>query len=73
MAFDYSKLIGRIREKGHTLKGLSEKLGYSHTYLSINTRHGKTLTNKTMKELINELEIPEYELGSYFLKERINE
>ena len=66
MEFDYSKLLGRIREYGYTQKTLSKAIGMSVSQLNqclkskCGFRHAKIL------EICNVLDISVGDIGVYF-------
>jgi len=69
--FDHSKLKGRAREKGETVKTLTSKMGISEKSLS-NKWNGKTcFTDVEMYALCAILDIPLNETSLYFFVPRV--
>lgn len=69
--FDHSKLKGRAREKGETVKTLTSKLGISEKTLS-NKWNGKNcFTDVEMYALCAILDIPLVEASSYFFVPKV--
>lgn len=69
--FDHSKLKGRAREKGETVKTLTSKMGISEKSLS-NKWNGKTcFTDVEMYALCVILDIPLNETSLYFFVPRV--
>lgn len=66
MAFDYSKLRGRIVEKYGTLGNFETAIGFSHTSLS-NKMLGKSdWSNSEIVRACNLLDVKNSEVGEYF-------
>lgn len=69
MTFNYSKLIGRMAEKGETRESISNKLGISSMALR-NKLSGKTqFKQDEMAKLIEVLDIDPERIAFYFFAE----
>ena len=66
MKFNYSKLLGRIRECGFTQGQLAEAIGISKTTLSAKLNNQFYFTTKEMYAIGEVLNIPTSEYGEYF-------
>lgn len=66
MAFDYSKLKGRIVEKFGTQAALSKQLGISEHSLSAKLCNKSRFTQGEINQLCQLLNISTKEIGSYF-------
>lgn len=66
MAYNYRKLLGRIREHGLTHKELAAKIGVTHGTLSAKLNNKSDFTASDMDAICSVLDIPEAEIGSYF-------
>ena len=66
MAYNYRKLLGRIRECGLTNKQLAEKIGVTHGTLSTKLNEKYPFTARDIDAICRVLDIPKDEIGSYF-------
>lgn len=66
MKFNYSKLIGKIRECGFTQKTLAEAIGISKASLNAKLHNLFYFTAKEMYAICEALNIPISEIGEYF-------
>ena len=64
--FDYSKLLGKIKEKGLTQVEFSKMIGISSTTLSLVFSNGAFLRQPTIIRACNVLGIDRKEISSYF-------
>ena len=71
MAFNYAKLLGRIRERGFTQKSLAKKIGINQGTLSekLNNKYAFTMTE--MDAISKLLGITKSEIGVYFFDEKV--
>lgn len=69
MAFNYSKLRGKIRECNLTQKQLAEDIGISKATLSAKLNNQFAFTTNEMLAIGERLNIPKNELGDYFFAE----
>ena len=68
MAFDHSKLLGRIRECGYTQKSLAEALKMNVGTLSQKLKNRSHFTTDEMLTICELLNIPSKDIGAYFFK-----
>lgn len=66
MVFDYSKLLGRIREKGFIQAQLAEIAGMTPGTLSQKLNNQAHFKQKEMLMICDVLDISMYEIGDYF-------
>lgn len=64
--FDYSKLLGRIREKGFTQRFIASEIGISVSTLSFKLNNKANFTQIEMVKICNLLEIEVNAIGVYF-------
>lgn len=64
--FNYSKLLGRMKEKGYTQGALAQALNISANSFT-NKLHGKSsFSNTEIKIICDVLEISNIQVGTYF-------
>lgn len=66
MKFNYSKLLGKIKECGETQYTLSLKISCSEATLSLKLNGKSFFEQRLIKEICDVLNIPENEIGAYF-------
>ena len=66
MQFDYSKLLGRIKEFGYTQEGLADEIGIAKGTMSLKLNNKAFFTQPEMKKIQKVLRIPQEEMGVYF-------
>ena len=66
MQFDYSKLLGRIKECGKTQKSLSEEVGMGEGTMSLKLNNESFFGQKEMLKICDVLGISYTEIGTYF-------
>ncbi len=73
MAFNYAKLLGRIRECGFTQGTLAKAIGINQGTMSekLNNKYAFTVTE--MDAICRLLEIPKSEIGVYFFHKKVQE
>lgn len=64
--YDYSKLLGKIREKGFTQVSLAKELGVSETTLNFSLVNKRAFKQDEILKLCDILEIPLQSLDDYF-------
>ena len=64
--YDYSKLLGKIREKGFTQVSLAKELGVSETTLNFSLGNKRAFKQNEILKLCDILEIPLQSLDDYF-------
>lgn len=75
MAFDYSKLKGRITEKYGTRKAFAEALGISENSMSQKLSGKMTITTDDIRKWSSDefLDIDASKIGEYFFKIEVQE
>ena len=66
MKFDFSKLLGRIKEYGFTQERLAAEIGVSVSTLSYKLNNKAVFTQKEIRKICDFLEIVTAEIGVYF-------
>ena len=64
--YDYSKLLGRIKEFGFTQERLASEIGMSVSTLSFKLNNKAVFTQKEIRKICVLLEIESGEVGAYF-------
>lgn len=71
MAFDYSRLLGKIKERGFSQKTLARAVGMSPNTLSVKLGNKAFFTQKEMKKISSLLLIAQEDIGVYFFVEKV--
>ena len=71
MQFDYSKLLGRLKEYGVTQAALATFLGISASTLSLKLNNKAAFSQDEIRSICELLEIPDDQIGIYFFKEKV--
>lgn len=71
MPFNYSKLLGRIKECGMTQESLAFAIGTSTSTLSQKLNNKSAFTQREMKNISSLLEIPKEDIGAYFFADEV--
>ena len=66
MVFDYSKLLGRIKEKGLTQESLAKNIGITPGSMSEKLNNKANFKQKEIFAICRELDISVGEIGEYF-------
>ena len=66
MQFDFSKLLGRIKEFGYTQESLAEEIGISKVTMSLKLNNKAFFTQPEIEKIRKALLIPRDEVGVYF-------
>ncbi len=66
MVFDYSKLLGRIKQKGFTQETLAKHIGINPGVMSMKLNNLTPFKQKEMFAICDALDIPISEIGEYF-------
>ena len=66
MKFNYSKLLGRIRECGFTQANLAKSIGVNKGTMSAKLNSKFAFTNEEVIGICEKLNIPRNEIGDYF-------
>ncbi len=68
IVYDYSKLLGRIKEKYDTIEKLVHKISISMGSLELRLNNSLKFTQQDIKELCEVLEVEKSEIPEYFFK-----
>ena len=71
IVYDYSKLLGRIKEKYGTRENLVKEITISSTSLNLRLNNKLKFDQQDIKELCIALDINEEEIPDYFFKEKV--
>lgn len=71
MEFDYSKLLGRIKEKLGKQENLAEKISLSQVSLNKKLNNQVPFSQKDIISIVTELEIPFEEIPNYFFAPKV--
>ena len=66
MSFNYSKLLGRIKEYGYTQETLAKKIVMAAPTINQKLNNKAPFKQKDIREICDVLEIPCCEIGDYF-------
>ncbi len=66
MSFDYSKLLGRIKERGFTQETLAKRVAMSESTLSQKLNNKTPFKQRDIREISDALEISSNDIGAYF-------
>lgn len=69
--FDYSKLRGRIKEKGYTQEEVAKNIGIDKSTLSLRLNNQSLFVQDELNKIIKLLDIPGKEIKSYFFEEKV--
>lgn len=69
--YDYSKLLGRIKEKFDTREKLVPNISISITSLNLRLTNSLQFNQQDIEELCQELDIEKREIPDYFFKEKV--
>lgn len=64
--YDYSKLLGRMREKGYTQVDVCKRIPMSETTLNLTLGNKRAFRQTEISKLCNILEIPLEDVAAYF-------
>lgn len=73
MQFDFSKLLGRIKEYGYTQERLAEEVGMAKTTLSLKLNNKASFTQPDIEKIRKILHIDIGEIGVYFFTPKVQE
>lgn len=71
MGFDYSKLLGRIKEKGFTQESLAKHIGITPGVMSLKLNNQSPFKQKEMFLICDALEISISDIGEYFFTQKV--
>lgn len=63
---DYSKLLGRMKERGYTQKTLTAEVGVSESHMSQKLKGAYAFKQTEIQRISSILEIDASEIGMYF-------
>lgn len=63
---DYSKLLGRMKEKGYTQKSVAGEIGVSESHLCQKMAGRYVFTQKDIQNICDLLDINGEDIGTYF-------
>jgi transcriptional regulator with XRE-family HTH domain len=66
MQYDFSKLLGRIKEKGFTQESLAKSMGKNQSTISTKLNNKGEFKTGEIDEICQLLDIPNEEIGTYF-------
>ena len=73
MQFDYSKLLGRIRECGFTQETLAKHIGIAKSSMCLKLNNKANFTHPEVFLICKALEIAITEIGVYFFTPKVRE
>jgi transcriptional regulator with XRE-family HTH domain len=71
MSYDYSMLLGRIKECGFTQETLSQKIKINESTLNLKLNNKASFKQNEIKMICNVLNIGKDEIGVYFFREKV--
>ena len=71
MEFDFSKLKGRIKEKGYTQENVAKRLNVSVSTFNLKINGNAFFTQEELYEMSNMLEIPKEDFYNYFFTQKV--
>ena len=66
MAYDFSKLLGRIKECGYTQESLANAIGKDKSTLCLKLNNKGEFKAAEIHDICRELDIPNEEISNYF-------
>ena len=73
MQFDYSKLLGRIKEFGYTQESLAEEIGIAKATMCLKLNNKAFFTQPDIRKIQKILCIARNEIGAYFFTPKVQE
>lgn len=64
--YDYSRLLGKIKERGYTLNELAKAIGMNVSTLSLKLNNKREFRQQEMKEICSILHIGIEDISKYF-------
>lgn len=71
MIYDYSKLKGRIKEKGFTQEDIAKNINKDKSTVSLKLNNQSAFMQDEMMIIINLLDIPGEQIKEYFFTEKV--
>lgn len=69
--YDYSKLLGRMKEMGFTQAALARRVGISETSMNLSLNNKRDFGQDEMIRACTALEIPIGQIGDYFFAHKL--
>ena len=69
MAFNYSRLLGRIKECGYTQENLAKAIGVNKATLNVKLNNKGLFNVKEIDTICRLLDVSKSEIGAYFFAE----
>lgn len=66
MKYDYSKLLGKIKERKLTQEQLAKKIGKNKSTINAKLKGKNAFTTKEIDDICRVLDISNEEIGNYF-------
>lgn len=73
MKFDYSKLLGRIKEFGYTQETLAKEIGITESSMSLKLNNKAYFKQIEIRRICKVLSIADSEIGVYFFALEVRE
>ena len=73
MKFNYSKLLGRIKERGYTQESLSLAVGMAVSTMSLKLNNRAFFSQKEIRNICELLGILIHQIGEYFFTPEVQE
>ena len=70
--YDYSKLLGRMKERGYTQAALAKEIGISETSLNLRLNNKLRFSQDEILKSCDSLGVPRDSLGDYFFAVSLN-
>lgn len=71
MQFDYSKLLGRIKEFGYTQENLAKETGMTKVTMNLKLNNKAFFTQPEIEKICKILRITPDEIGAYFFTPKV--
>lgn len=69
--YDYSLLLGRMREKGYTQEKLAQELGISECSVNFSLNNKRNFRQDEILKMKDALDIPSEKLEAYFFTHKL--
>jgi transcriptional regulator with XRE-family HTH domain len=69
--FDYSKLRGRVKEKGYSQSQVADMIGIAPATYSQKINNKSVFTQDEISRIIKAVDIPMSDIGSYFFTPKV--
>ena len=71
MSFDYSKLLGRIKECGFTQESMAKQIGIAESSMCLKLNNKANFKHAEMVSICEALDIDSGEVGAYFFTPKV--